>query len=252
MIGVFESFGVIQPLGVLGGGVIASNEEGPVDPLAGIPFIGRWEPGLSEFYRDVAMTDPATAEDDMIAAWHDPVNNLTFAQEVEASRPTLQFVNGLPVAYFNDTQHMKLEGIEALIPTAGMLAVWFRLDTDTGYQIVSTVDDALDRFADNGFQYPGLFINPRVNTYRAAMPTTGDHTLTTKATALTFENWLDGVSGGEVIAIYGFSRTFIRLGGGGSSPGGMTGPVGSVYLNNVWTTEQRVLIESHQVSQFTP
>jgi hypothetical protein len=104
-------------------------------------------------YKDTAMTIPATADGDLVAAWRDEVsgNGLYALQSNSAQRPTLKIVSGKPLLRFSAAANAYLEfpsigpfafttGFEILIKLSGTVAFnvpdaeeWiFSKDTDTG------------------------------------------------------------------------------------------------------------------------
>jgi hypothetical protein len=95
--------------------------------------------------------------------------------------------------------------------TAATLYCVFTVNSTSSYNLVRTVNtDDYWRFANDGNGYIGTFLNGRVNSYPAAMPSFGNHLVSIHASASTYEVILDKISKGLINAGY-FSGDRFRI-----------------------------------------
>lgn len=187
--------------------------------------------GLQVWLKDSGL---AGADTDPIATWTNAgaagaAGN--FTQALAGNRPIKKtaVLNGHDIARFDGSNDNLASGnLSAVFPSAATLFVVATIsDTTYDLYVTRTAGDGFWRFSD-GAGYWDSFRSARVNTYPAAMPSTGSHYFASRSSAAAYQAWVDGVAQTAKTAAYA-SGTTHTLGTGGNG-GPFTGDIAEVLV----------------------
>lgn len=184
-----------------------------VTPTAG-PFAPDDLTGLQVWLKDTGL---AGADGAGLAAWtNEGVGAATYAASFSQPIKKVAVLGGKDAARFVAASSQQFSGgdLSALFPTAATLFVVYKPTNSTHGVYDAGAADAFWSFSGAG--YMGAFRATRVNTYPAAMPTTGNHYVSVRSSASAYQVWKDGVAQTAQAANYAAGTSHVL--GGSASP----------------------------------
>ncbi len=159
----------------------------------------------TSIYKDISLSEPATEEGDLVAAWVDSVGDIAMYQPEESERPYLTFIGGVPNLRFTDGQCLRGTKDWSFL-TSALTVVNYTPLSDTSFTVFeagSAERGTWYRYTD-GLAYMGIFRVARMDAIYSE-PTVGDQVLSVWSSNIAYQAWKNGTmvmdEGGDFEAI---------------------------------------------------